>query len=420
MTKEQILQKLFSLHQFGIKLGLDKTFSLLNEINNPHQKLKCFHVAGSNGKGSTSSFLASILMELGFNVGLYTSPHFVRFNERIKINGREIDDNFIIEFVKMLNDYIEKEKPTFFEITTAMAFKYFEINNVDYAVIETGLGGRLDSTNVVNPIASIITSISLEHIEHLGNSLEKIAFEKAGIIKKGKPVFLGKLSHDAEKVIIKKANEENSNVYKMNDYLIEMENYVIVSCKNFNLKIYQTPLIGYHQFYNSALAIKTIDECLNIEKSQEVINGINNVIKNTGIQGRYEIFNENPRIIFDSAHNPEGVICFTNEFEKEYLQYKSRKLIFSVMKDKDIETMLSQLKKYFDEFFYYQLNMDRATDYDIILKVANKLKVDIKKITSPIEYLNNFYKKNKNECLVILGSMYLLGEIKSEIILKGT
>lgn len=419
MEKEKLLQKLFSLHQFGIKLGLESTLKLLNEIDNPHLKLKCFHVAGSNGKGSTSSFIASILMEMGFNVGLYTSPHFVRFNERIKINEIEIDDEYLIQYVNQLENYIEKEKPTFFEVTTAMAFKYFVDNKVDYSVIETGLGGRLDATNVIDPISSIITSISLEHTEHLGNTIEKIAFEKAGIIKIEKPVFIGILPEEAEKTIYKKSTETNSKVFNIKEFIEKKNDYLKIICKNYNINLYETPLKGYHQLLNAALAIKTIDENFNVNSIQ-ILNGIKNVIINTGIQGRYEIYNNKPRVIFDSAHNPEGVQIFLNEFKKEKNKYDKSILIFSAMKDKNIELMIDFLKDYFEQIYFYELNFDRAAKFENIISYTKEKNIIIKKIDNPIEYLEKFIQKNKNEILVFLGSMYLLGEIKSKIISNGT
>ncbi|MFA7290175.1 MAG: Mur ligase family protein, partial [Melioribacteraceae bacterium] len=178
MNYKTALEKLFSLHQFGIKLGLDNTKDLLNFIGNPQKDLKCYHIAGSNGKGSTSSFIASILTEAGYKTGLYTSPHLIKFNERIRINGQMIEDNYVLEFMNSVESYIEKNEVTFFELTTAMAFKYFYDMKVDFCVIETGLGGRLDSTNVIFPLISIITTISLEHTNILGHSIEEIAAEK--------------------------------------------------------------------------------------------------------------------------------------------------------------------------------------------------------------------------------------------------
>lgn len=415
MYKERLLQKLFSLHQFGIKLGLDSTYKLLDEIGNPHQNLRCYHVAGSNGKGSTSSFLASILMEMGYKVGLYTSPHFVRFNERIKINGKEIDDEYLIEFIRKLDKYIDDNKPTFFEITTALAFKYFSESKVDFAVIETGLGGRLDSTNVIDPIASVITSISLEHTEHLGNTIEEIAFEKAGIIKSNKKIFFGRLPVAAKKVIEKKAGELNSEIFPLEEFSNIDEDRISVKHKNISYNIYQTPLKGKHQLLNSALAVKTILETNEKVESKNIFSGIKKVIANTGIQGRYEIYSEKPRIIFDSAHNPEGIQTFVDEYEKEFHHYKNHTLIFSVMRDKNISKMLNLLHPYFDEIFYYELNFDRAAKFEEVEHVAVSQKIELKKINDPVSIIKNLIQKKGNDSLVVLGSMYLLGEIKSKL-----
>ncbi|MCK7522792.1 MAG: Mur ligase family protein [Ignavibacteriales bacterium] len=197
MDLETSLKKLFSLHTFGIKLGLENTIGFLNHLGNPQQALKTIHIAGSNGKGSTSSFIASILQEFGFKIGLYTSPHFVKFNERVVINGKQIEDEYVSSFISDNEKYIDEHELTFFEVTTAMAFQYFKDMNTDYCVIETGLGGRLDSTNVLNPLAVVITSISLEHTNVLGDTIEQIAAEKAAIIKNGSKVFIGMLKKEA-------------------------------------------------------------------------------------------------------------------------------------------------------------------------------------------------------------------------------
>lgn len=418
MELKPALEKLFSLHQFGIKLGLESTLKLLEQIGNPHLGLKCFHVSGSNGKGSTSSFLASILMEHGFKVGLYTSPHFVRFNERIKVNGEEIPDEAIIEFVSKLDEYIDKERPTFFELSTALAFKYFETHKVDYAVIETGLGGRLDATNVIDPVASIITSISLEHTAHLGETLEKVAFEKAGIIKKGKPVFIAKLSSEAEKVIVRKATETGSQVYRANDFSFLDKDCLTVQTNLAQFNIYDTPLRGIHQLQNAALAVKAVTELLPEISFVSIAKGISKVIENTKIEGRYEIYNENPRVIFDSAHNPEGVESFLNEFKKEYADYSERVLIFGAMRDKNIQTMLTGLAPYFTKIFFTSIEDERAAKYPEIAELTKGTEIKLELLTEPELFIDQFTAKPANACLVLLGSMYLLGEIKSKILEK--
>jgi len=418
MEIKQVLDKLYSLHQFGIKLGLESTLLLLDQIGNPHKELRCFHIAGSNGKGSTASFIASILVEHGFKVGLYTSPHFVRFNERIRINGNEISEEKIVQFVSKLDKYIDEFRPTFFELTTALAFEYFAEENVDYAVIETGLGGRLDATNVIDPLASIITSISLEHTAHLGDTLEKIAFEKAGIVKKKTPVFVGLVPQTAENVIMDKANEENSECFLSKNFVVKNEDNLIVLVKESKYKIYKTPLLGDHQLANAALAVKAVSETIENIEPLRISLGIQNVLQNSKIEGRYEVFSIYPRIIFDSAHNPEGVSVFIEQFGKEYRDFEERILIFGAMKDKSISSMLSCLSPFFDKIIVTSINDERAANPEEVKELANDSKIETAELDTAIMYLSNFLKTPKNACLVILGSMYLLGEIKSKIIEK--
>jgi len=418
MKIESTLSKLFSLHQFAIKLGLESTFNILNEIGNPHHNLKCFHIAGSNGKGSTSSFIASILMELGFKVGLYTSPHFVRFNERIKVNGQEILDEEIIEFVSRLEKYIDKNNPTFFEITTALAFYYFDKQKVDYAVIETGLGGRLDATNIIDPLASVITSISLEHMEQLGNTIEKIAFEKAGIIKTNRPVFVGKIKLQALEVIEKRAQELGSKFYMLSASSISGYKSISLNTIKGLFNIYETPLKGNYQLANAALAVLTVANTIKDFNPVSISRGINNIIKNTKIEGRYEVFCEKPKVIFDSAHNPEGIISFLSEFQNEYTKYNKRVLIFGAMRDKNIKEMLTSLAPFFDIIYITSISENRAAKFDEIVNIFNESKITIQNLSNPGHFIKNFISKEESSCLVVIGSMYLLGEIKSKILEK--
>jgi dihydrofolate synthase/folylpolyglutamate synthase len=420
MNIKSSLEKLFSLHQFGIKLGLDNTLQLLERIGNPQRDLKTFHIAGSNGKGSTASFMASLLMEAGYRVGLYTSPHFVKFNERIRINSIMIEDEYVAKFVTDLENYIEKYKPTFFEITTALAFKYFCEQKVDYAIIETGLGGRLDATNVINPIASVITSISLEHTQHLGGTLEKIAFEKAGIIKLNSKVFAGKMADEPEKIIHNRAKLLNCDYNLINDFTTIEGNRLIVAMQKKSFSIYSTPLIGIHQLYNAALALKTINKSLNIEDGFIISRGIRNVIENTGIQGRYEIICKKPKIIFDSAHNPEGVRTFIEEFSRESNNYEERYLLFGAMKDKSIVEMLKILSPYFSRIFATKIGIDRSATAEEIESAAKSAGIKINKVQNGSKLVQDFFNEGSDKCLVVLGSMYLLGEIKSKMLEKST
>ncbi|MBI5730540.1 MAG: bifunctional folylpolyglutamate synthase/dihydrofolate synthase [Ignavibacteriales bacterium] len=420
MNIKSSLEKLFSLHQFGIKLGLDNTLQLLERIGNPQRDLKTFHIAGSNGKGSTASFMASLLMEAGYRVGLYTSPHFVKFNERIRINSIMIEDEYVAKFVTDLENYIEKYKPTFFEITTALAFKYFYEQKVDYAIIETGLGGRLDATNVINPIASVITSISLEHTQHLGGTLEKIAFEKAGIIKLNSKVFAGKMADEPEKIIHNRAKLLNCDYNLISDFTTIEDNRLIVAMQKKSFSIYSTPLIGIHQLYNAALALKTINKSLNIEDGFIISRGIRNVIENTGIQGRYEIICKKPKIIFDSAHNPEGVRTFIEEFSRESNNYPERYLLFGAMKDKSIVEMLKILSPYFSRIFATKIGIDRSATAEEIESAAKSAGIKINIVQNGSKLVQDFFNEGSDKCLVVLGSMYLLGEIKSKMLEKST
>ncbi len=415
MDYNSALNKIFSMHQFNIKLGLERIKELLAHLGNPQFGLKYFHIAGSNGKGSTASFIASILMEAGYKVGLYTSPHFVQFNERIRINGKMIDDYYIAKFVNEIDPYIKKYEPTFFEITTALAFKYFNENKVDFVVLETGLGGRLDATNVVDPLCSVITSISLEHTNILGDKIEDIAKEKAGIIKPGKDLFLGLIPNQAEIIIRQIADENNSRIFSLKKFSNFNTDGIQVDLGNLKYNIYKTGLIGYHQFQNAALAIKTVSTVLDILPDKIINSGLINVVKNTGIQGRYEVISENPRIIFDSAHNPEGVTAFLNQFRKEQYLYKERILIFGAMKDKDIELMLNLLKGTFTRIFVTEIENERTTSFESFEVISNKIGLKLEQLESPEHYLDNFIGFNRDNCLVILGSIYLLGSIKTKL-----
>lgn len=419
MDIKSALEKLYSMHQFGIKLGLEKTFHLLEHIGNPHQKLKCIHVAGSNGKGSTASFIASILVEAGYKVGLYTSPHFVKFNERIRIDGNMIDDGYIAEFVDELTNYIDENQPTFFEVTTALAFKYFYEHKVDYAVVETGLGGRLDATNVIHPIASVITSISLEHTEHLGNTIEKIAAEKGGIVKNNTPVFIGKMPRVAKDIIIEISKRLNSTLNEIESCTEKENDRMAVSFAKKKFSIYKTPLQGEHQLWNASLAVKTVAETLDITDGLILSRGIRNIINNSGISGRYEILNDEPKVILDSAHNVEGVESFINEFSKEAENYSERILIFGAMRDKAIETMLEHLSKFFDKIYLTHVDIERAANLLELSRAASQARVDAKPLDDPGTFISEFILRAKNKCLVALGSMYLLGNIKSKFLKKG-
>ncbi len=407
------LQNLFNLHNRGVKLGLENTINFLDLLGNPQRKLKCFHIAGSNGKGSTSSFIASILTEAGYKTGLYTSPHFIKYNERIRINGQIVPDKYVIEFMEEFESVIYETNLTFFEVTTALAFKYFADKQVDYAVIETGLGGRLDATNVIKPLASIITSISLEHTNILGDNIEAIAQEKAGIIKDSVPVFLGSLNKSAETVIKQIATERNCKTYKLQDYINKREHSFEFYSSELFFDNFITPLKGSYQQLNASLAILALHKTLKFSDPKKILNGIKNVVNNTGIQGRYEKVHDNPKIILDSAHNLEGIQNFLKEFSKEEKKYKERFLLFSCLTDKTLDDMLTLSKPHFDLVYLFELkDNERAVKIEELIKSAEKSEIKYKVVTDIPGFIKKFLSAADKECLVIYGSMYLVAEAK--------
>jgi len=415
MNIKDALDKLFSLHNFGVKLGLENIKRFLEYLGNPQEKLKNIHIAGSNGKGSTASYISSILQEHNYKVGLYTSPHFVRFNERIKINNEEINDTYVSQFISDYYQFILKNKITFFEVTTAMAFCYFKENNVDYAVIETGLGGRLDATNVIKPLCSVITSICLEHTKILGETIEKIAGEKAGIIKEDSKVVIGLLPKEAKAVIKDKCELINTKLFKVDNFIEKENDAINVTVNRNNLNINELPLKGDYQKINAAIAALTVMKILNAFNKQIFQRGLKNVVLNTSLSGRYDFFNKKPDIIFDSAHNPDGIFNFLSEFKKHSNGYKNKYLIFSALNDKAYKIMLRDLREEFEDIYLTQINYERAAKIDDLKKACKILSFNVHTINDCKTYINKIKNGNKNNCLVVIGSMYLLGQIKFEL-----
>ncbi len=419
MKLEEALEKLYSMHQFGIKLGLDNIRNLLAYLGNPEKKINAIHIAGSNGKGSTSSFIASILQEAGYKIGLFTSPHLVDFNERIRINGKMIPDAYITSFISEMDTYIRKNEPTFFELTTAMAFKYFAEEEIDYAVIETGLGGRLDATNVLDSIATVITSISREHTNIFGNDLRVIAGEKAGVIKHNRKVFIGIMPDEAEKVIIQKANNLKNEIFRIKDFMIENENYVSLKLNNdrlnnLTLNLYDSVLKGYFQFYNASLAILAVVNSFNNIPRKAILNGIKNVKINSGISSRYEYLSKKPAIIFDASHNLEGLKWFVQEFSKERKTYSKTTVLFGAMRDKEVGEMLKMLEPFFDEFRFVSIEYERALTCQELMQKGSFIKNKFIE-ENPAQFIKSFFEYGNNECLVVIGSIYLLGSIKEKL-----
>jgi dihydrofolate synthase/folylpolyglutamate synthase len=334
------------------------------------------------------------------------------------VNSKLINDEYIAEFITEHENYIDQHELTFFEVTTALAFKFFELNKTDFCVIETGLGGRLDATNVLNPLAVVISSISLEHTNVLGNTLREIATEKAAIIKRGAKVFTGLLKSEAVQVISEKCSQLNCELFMLKDYIRKDEPF-IVTLTSSPVQLTEIPLKGKYQFHNAALAALAVSKTFESESLLKIEDGIKNVINNTNIHCRYEYLQRNPDIIFDSAHNPEAVENFINEFRQEDFQGK-KVLLFGAMKDKAINEMLSILKQYFDSIFIAEIDYERFAKPEDMQNICRQLQFETSIVKDPAEFVRNFAENSKDDCLVVLGSMYLLGEIKSKLLVNVT
>ncbi len=403
---------LFSLKKHGIKLGLQNMVLFADLLGNPQQKLKIIHIAGTNGKGSCASFIAAILIECGYKTGIYTSPHFVKFNERIRIGREQIDDFTIIDFVQKNRQFIDDNNLTFFEVTTALAFKYFYDNSVDYAIIETGMGGRFDATNICEPVCSVITSIGLEHTEYLGDTIEKIAFEKAGIIKSGHPTFCGILPREAESVVSNVAESKKSILFNLKDYYFRSTG--TLSFENLILQNLVSPLRGEYQLMNAALSAMV---CYSIHgvSNYSIQTGIKKVLINTGFEGRFEEINSKPQVILDSAHNPDGIKELAKELQSDSNLFSKTTVLFTALRGKDIQVMIDHLKCAADNIVLTTINFERALNFEEL----NCIKVEAQNHNlilnqNPGKFVADFvYSGEKTERLIVTGSMYLLGEIKS-------
>ena len=364
------------------KEGLSNTIALDNHFGNPHRSYKTIHIAGTNGKGSCSHSLASILQESGYKVGLYTSPHLVDFRERIRVNGEMIPKQRVIDFVEDEKDFFEPLHPSFFEVTTALAFKYFEEQKVDVAVIEVGLGGRLDCTNIIRPVFSIITNISFDHMQFLGNTLAKIAGEKAGIIKTAIPVIIGETVSETRPVFAAKALQEQSPIIFAEDtpaiQHYETDNHGIVHYTCRDGMHLSSPLSGYCQIKN----INTICHTFALLKQlfpqvtdEHIIQGIAHVITNTHLMGRWQKLSETPLTYCDTGHNPGGFAYIAQQLKTEQLNAIKRngklRIVLGMVNDKDTDSVLSALPS--DAIFYFcQESVSRSRSSQEMLLLAQR------------------------------------------------
>lgn len=309
------------------KKDLSRTLKLAAQLNHPERKFKAVHVGGTNGKGSTAHMIAAVLQESGYKVGLYTSPHLKDFRERIRVNGALVSEQFVVEFIAHHKSFLEQYQLSFFEMTVGMAFSYFEKEKVDIAVVEVGLGGRLDSTNIIAPEVSVITNIGLDHTQFLGDTLQEIAKEKAGIIKKNTPIVIGETQEEIQSIFRQKANTLNAEIY-----------FADVSVH----RTCASSLQGSYQQKNIKTTLQTLKllQGRGYKISEEHIQkGLLNVQKNTGLRGRWEVLSETPKIICDTAHNKEGLSLVLNQLQNQ--SYKSLHIVLGMVRDKSVERLLS-------------------------------------------------------------------------------
>lgn len=371
---------------------------LATHLDNPQNRLKCIHVAGTNGKGSTSHMLASILQESGYKVGLYTSPHLKDFRERIKINGEEISENFVIEFISKHKTFFEANDMSFFEMSVGLAFDYFASEKIDIAIIEVGLGGRLDATNIITPLVSVITNIDLDHMQFLGNTPREIAGEKAGIIKPNIPVVIGEYTQDTQPVFLAKAEENKAPIYFASDLISE---------------VFPSDLIGDYQFHNKKTVQQTI-AVLNAQNEfkvsiEDLKTGLLNVSKNTGLQGRWQQLGENPKIICDTAHNKHGLAIVMNQVQKE--SFENLHIVLGVVNDKDLDSILPLFPKK-AIYYFCRPNSSRGLDTETLKEAAKKHDLLGKKYNS-VEDAFSAARKNagQNDFIYVGGSTFVVAEL---------
>lgn len=427
MNYEEAINYIKETAKFGSKYGLERTEKLLEFLGNPHKKVKTIHVAGTNGKGSTTAMLTSILMENGYNVGTYTSPYIEEFEERIQINRNNILKSDLCDVVSKVKEAVEKVcecgygNPTEFEIITCCGFLYFYNKAVDFIVVEVGLGGRLDSTNVIEPILSIIGSISYDHMQILGNTIEAIAYEKAGIIKPNTPVVLFPQVKEAEKVVEEVANKNNAPLIKVPNNIAIFDKIIKKDTLMQHIKIddnfineYDLSLLGVHQVLNSSVVIYAVKELINLGvniSKESVIKGLSKV----KWFGRLEIMNDNPMVVIDGAHNIDGIrnLC---ESVKKYFKYNKMILILGILADKQVKDMIDTIAPMASKIICVTPNSERA-------ELASELKKEIEKLNINCESIEDYEKayekalvySDDDDLLLVSGSLYMIGDMRKVI-----
>jgi dihydrofolate synthase/folylpolyglutamate synthase len=405
----------------GMKLGLDNINRILSYLGNPHKAYPAIHIAGTNGKGSTAAIIESILANSGYRIGLYTSPHLVDFRERIRINGRLIDQKYITDFFGDVRGKFETINPTFFEAVTALAFAYFRDEKVDLAVVETGMGGRFDATNVLTPIASVITNISHEHTKHLGKDVSQIAFEKAGIIKNGVPVITAVKDINAARVIRQVCKQRKSNlisvfdetqwvIQEINERNTELD-VLTRSQKYYNLRLV---LPGRHQLDNAICAIVAAEQAEQLGIKLTPTGAVRG-LREIKWPGRIQQVSKNPEIILDVGHNPAAMKTLF-EYFNEFYENRHVITVFGILADKDSNKMLTELSRFTDIIIITKPMTERAADTDILARQASHLSGDFQVIPHVREAVKVAIENAQPEDIVLVtGSHYTVGEVLSHM-----
>lgn len=425
MNYKEAVNYIHSSLRFGVNLGLERVKRLLEILGNPHKKIKCIHVAGTNGKGSTVAMISQILIEAGYKVGMYTSPYIEDFEERIQINNNNISKEDLCTIIKQVKNAVDKmeeekvENPTEFEIITAAAFLYFYMNKIDYAVIEVGLGGRFDATNVTEPILTVITSISYDHMKVLGNTLGKIAYEKAGIIKEGVPLVLYPQVKEADEVIRKIAKEKNSEIIDVGKTKVQFIGNLIENNKYFQ-RVHMTTLkdqydiklalLGKHQLINAATAIAAVENLKHqgiLLQKKHILAGLSKVVW----KGRIQVVKKEPLVVLDGAHNIDGILKL-KESIKIHFSFNRLILILGILADKEVEKMVKAITEDAFRVITVSPHNNRAETEETLCDIVKHYNT---KCEAEIDYKKAYEKAvsycRKGDMIIICGSLYMIGDM---------
>jgi dihydrofolate synthase / folylpolyglutamate synthase len=424
---QEFVDWLYGLQRFGIKLGLEKISLLLESLGNPHERYPVIHIAGTNGKGSVASMIAAVLQSHGLKTGLYTSPHLIRFSERIKINGEEISEESVVDYSGRIQKWVDELRATFFEATTAIAMQYFADNEVDVAIIETGLGGRFDATNVVIPVLSVITSVGLEHQKYLGRTLVRIAYEKGGIIKDGVPVVSGVQSARAVEVLREIASYCKSELIEVNPHataLLQESNLdkSVVDMYFRDAKQHENIIIGLpglFQIQNALIAVRALDVLRGKSgkrkrvwdiSDDQIRHGLAQVRELTGIKGRMQLLkNETGMWLLDVAHNPGAIRELVRSLSE--MGYRDIPIVFGALNDKDVKSMIRTLSKIARVMYFVEPRNERAVPPDELRRMAYDIFfpiVECGNIANGINMAGS--RSNKSDLLLVTGSHFVVGE----------